>query len=554
MSIEVTDLVAELDVDDVQQQQEELAVLMQEANPTIDPRRGVLHDLLFYNEAVYASKNRKELERLKASQSLLAITEDPAIADADTVDAVLSNFRITRKDGSQATGEMTIVVDTLEALIIAEGSLWSANGAQFAATAAFSAVTGNANVTSANDRVLNPVGDGTYTFTIFVQAVEPGTTGLLVKDTLLVPSIAPRNFVRAYAASDFTGGRADETNAELLARLLEGVACKALSGSVSMNAALRDVEAFADVLATSIIGFGDEEMLRDQHSIFPGSLGGRIDWYVRSQEQAQRIGLTKTATLVDKQPDGSSTWQFGIERDDAPGFYDVVDVQPQDAANTVNLPVSRDTRSLDMTPLDNDGFLPDLADVAEGVFSRFQAAVIQFTATGEELDVSAIAEGDTLDFDVTLRAMPLISDIQDWASDRSVRNRAGDALIKAPIPCFVGVSFTIGQPPGYPTLDTDPIRSDVAELINRWGFTGKLPASAIANVVHNYLTGNAYIGAIDMLAEIRFPTGELRQLHTTETLEVPDEPSSMVTARTVAFLTTPDDIAISVVTLDVPEV
>lgn len=554
MAIEVTDLVAELDATKVQQQQEELAQLMADADPTIDTRRGVLHDVLFRNEAIYAEKNTEELDRLKRSQSLLEASVDPALADEETIDNIASNYNTTRKAGGVASGEIVIIVDTLEPLTIASGTIWESNGIQFTNTVVFNAVTSNAGVTGPNDRVLDPVGDGTFEFAISVVAVSEGASGLVVKDALFVPQTIPTTFVKSFAASDFTGGTDSETNAQLISRLLEGAACKALSGSTNMNAALRDQEAFADVLATSVIGFGDAEMVRDQHSLFPGSLGGRVDWYIRSQERPQNVGLTKLATLITKNPDGSSVWQLGIGRDDAPGFFDVSSVVERGSTATTSLNITSDVRSTDLTALDNDGFLPDIEDDVEGVYSRFQTAVIQFSPTGDEVDVSAMTEGDEVEYDITLRTMPLIKDIQDWASSRGVRNRAGDALIKSPVPCFVSVSFTILLPPGQASPDTGLIANDVAELVNRFGFTGQLPASSIADVVHNSLTGAAHTGAIDLLGDLRFPDGELRRIRTTEILMVPDEPQRMVSSRTVGFLTTPEDVAISVETADIPEI
>lgn len=552
MPIEVTDLVNELDADEVQQTQELLAQLMQEFNPRIDTKRGVLHDLLFYLEAVYAEKNGVEIDRLRRSQSLLEASQDPQLADAEIIDAIASNFLVTRKSGGTANGEITIVVSTLEPLTIAAGSVWEANGQQFVNAVAFAAVTAPEGVTSSTDRVLNPVGDGTYAFSIDVVAVEEGTAGLVLKNTLFVPQVTPLNFVKAFAASDFIGGSDSETNAELIDRLLEGVACKALSGSVSMNAALRAQEDFKDVMATSIIGFGDSEMIRDQHSIFPGSLGGRVDWYVRTQERVQRVGLVKTAVLVEKQPDGTGIWQFGIGRDDAPGFYDVLSVLPRGLLDATTLTIISDTRGMDLTSLGGDGFLPDLQTASEAAYSRFQTSVVRFQTLADEFDLDEYDVGEEEDFDVTLRALPLIGGIQSWASGRDVRNRAGDALIKSPVPCFVSVSFTIELAPGQESPDVEQIKTDIAQLINRRGFTGRLPTSAISDVIHNQLVGTAHTGAVDVLGEIRFPDGELRRVRTTSVLVIPNEPQRMVSPRTVAFFCSPDDIAISVETADMP--
>lgn len=552
MAIEVTDL-TDLDATDVQQTQETISELMQELNPTIDIRRGVLHDILFHNEAIYAEKNNEEVARLKRSQSVQEAAKDPELAEDEIIDAAASNFRVTRASGDQASGAITIIVSEQSPLTIAAGTLWEANGIEFTNITAFSAVVSASNVASAADRVLSPVGDGTFSFSIELQAVNVGTSGLVNKDTLFIPQDSPVNFVKAFASVDFTGGTNAESNADLIGKLITGVACKALSGSTSMNAALLEQDAFKNVINTSIIGFGDSEMLRDQHSIFPGSMGGRIDWYVRTQEKTQLLGITKTATLIQKTTSATGIWQFGVGRDDLPGFFDVHSVVLKGVTGATSFNITSDVRSQDLTALDNDGFLPDIDLAVEAVYSRFQAAVIQFEDT--VTDHAALIEGtSTAEYDITLRGLPLIDDIQDWASGRGVRNKAGDALIKAPVPCFLRVSFSLQLKPGQTSPDTSVIANNVAAFVNLYGFTGRLPASAISDVIHNSLLGVAHVGAIDILGDIRRPDGTIRRLRTTETLIIPDEPTNMVTPRTVAFFLDPLDVAISVETADIPEI
>lgn len=552
MGIEV-EILSDLDPNNVIQTQEKLSELVGEFDPTIDTRRGVLHDLLFYFEAVLGEKNNEEVSRLQRSQSLLEAANDPDLADDDIINAIASNYRVVRKSGSTASGEITIVVSAQSSLTIAAGTIWEANGLQFTNSVAYAAVVTQSQVTESTDRVLNPVGDGTFSFSISVTAVADGTDSQVVKNTLFVPNASPVNFVKAFASSDFTGGTNAESNADLIGRLLTGAACKALSGGTAMNASLLAQADFSNVLNTSIIGFGDAEMLRDQHSIFPGSLGGRVDWYVRTQEKPQLVGLTKTATLIQKTEDARGLWQFGVSRGDLPGFYDVPNIVLKGVTDAATFPVTSDVRSHDMTALANDGFLPDINSAVEAVYSRFQAAVIQFKDT--ETDTTSLIEGvSTAEYDITLRGMPLIASIQDWVSSRTVRNKAGDALIKAPVPCFLRISFTIQLKPGQDTPDTDSIANNIASLVNRYGFTGRIPASAISDVIHNNLSDSAHVGAIDLLGDIRRPDGVIRRIRTTDILTVPDEPESMLSARTVAFIVDPADIAISIETADIPEI
>jgi hypothetical protein len=476
------------------------------------------------------------------------------LAEDTVVDEVASNYLITRLPGTNSTGDITVVVSELRSVTFSAGSIFEADGQEYSISAAVTAVTSAAEVQSPTDKILNPVGDGTYTFSFAITALVAGEAGDIRKGTLIVPQDQPLNYVTSYAENDFSGGQSTETNTELITRLLTGVAAKTLSGRVHMSAALREQPGYENLTADSIIGFGDGEMLRDQHSIFPGSLGGRVDWYTRVQERVNNQGLTKTATLVEKTDDGFGIWQFSLTRDDAPGFYDVREIILSGATSTGSYTVTADIRSTDMTTLDNDGFLPDIDDsFFEGVYSRFQTAIIQFKDT--DTPTAALVEfSSTQNYAVTARVMPSIADIQDWAAARDVRNYGGDVLIKAPVPCFIELSFTIELQAGQTTPDLDAIKTALAQGVNQYGFTGHLPASFLSDIVHNSLVSSAYVSAINILGRIRRPNGTIRQLQTTETLVVPDEPTNMVSGKTVAFLLDTQDIAISVDTADIPQI
>lgn len=542
---------AELDTDKVVQARDYISQLLQEENEAIDLKRGVLHDLLLHLSGILAAAQQTNIDRVRQSSSLLAIEADPTLAEDDVVDRVLSNYRLTRIAGSAAAGTVTIVVDTLAPVTVPSGAVFSTDGQEFITLAPISAVESLANVTSDTDRVLTPRGDGSYSFTVDVSAVEAGAAGQVRRNTLMVPDVRLNNYVTSYATSDFTGGVDTETNSELLLRLQEGSSCKALSNRGSMYALLR--ESFPSYVSSSIVGFGDPELIRDQHSILPVSFGGRVDWYVRTQELPQSIALTKTATLIDKSTDGRGTWQFAIDRDEAPGFYDVTEIKTEDATNVSgSYSITSDVRTNDVTNISGQ-LTPDLESADEGAYSRWQTAIIQFYDS--DTDTAGLVEGTSeQDYTVAVAAMPDIAEIQALVGSRANRNYGGDVLVRAPIPAFLSVAFTIQGTPGELLPDASAIRLALATYVNRLGFCGRLSASALSDIIHDHLTGRIVHSAIDMFAQVRYPDGTIVPLRSTEVLIVPSEPGSMVTARTVAFILDPNDVVISAETVNVPEI
>lgn len=542
MPVELRSL-TDLDPDAVQATLAETVQRVQEANPNLDLRRGVFAELLVYYHAVLDTQRRAYITDVLNSRSLLQIEADPTLADPDLVDDVMSNFRVDRKTGRQAAGEVTVIVSDDVTVTIAEGSVWEARGRQYVAEQVFTAKAEAAQVNAPGDRLLTRTADGNYAFTINVVAAEEGDDYTVAKDTLVAPLVVPLNYVTSFATDDFTPGLLAETNAELLTRLQEGIAAKALSNRTNMAASLREVDAFARIVAMSIIGYGDAELTRAYHSVLPVALGGRCDWYVRTQEQAAKIALTVTASLVSVRTDGTGVWQFGVGRDVVPGVYEFADVRPLNAGPVVGgYAILSDVRGLDLT---GPGFKPDLLTAAEAAYSAYSTAVIQFHDT---TDHAGLVAGDSRQYTVAAVCMPQIGDIQALVASRDVRPYGGDALVKAPVPCFSQLNFTVFKKTGQPDPDVGSVQAAVAKVVNTLGFVGALYASRVQDVVHGYLSDGQTVSAIDMFGRIRYPDGSTSYLRDAEVIQIPDDPANMVTARTVQFFTNPEDVGVTIVT------
>lgn len=533
-----------LDADLVTQTISETTQRIQEDNPRIDVRRGVFAELLVYYHAVLDTQRQQNINDYLLGRSLKALEENPELADPDLVDDILSNYLIDRKAGAQAVGEVTIVVSDNVTVTIAQGAAFTANGLTFETSAVFTAKAEVNQIAAPTDRLLTRTADGNWAFTITVQAVDEGPEYSVAKDTLVVPVVLPPNYVTSFATSDFTGGLAAETNTDLLARLRVGIAAKAPSNRTNMEAMLRAVEAFSRVIRTSIIGFGDGEQSRGYRTIFPVTLPGRVDWYVRTQEAPLSLGLTKTATLVTKNADGTGVWQFAVGRDDAPGFYEIRNIRPVDTGEaTGGFEIAADVRGFDLT---GTGFKPDVATATEAAYSRYATTIVRFTDTAT--NHTALTVGATADYSLEAVCQPLIADIQDYMATRDVRSVGADCLVRAPVPCFVMLHFTIEQRADDVTPDTAAIKTALCRLVNNVGFVGKLVASQLQDVTYGFLSSTQTVGALDMLGRIRYPNDTISYVRDSEVLLVPDDPANSVTARTVQFFMTPGDVGITVTT------
>lgn len=531
----------QLNTEDVQQLLDRLASQLQELNPSLDLKRGVFKDTLAYYHAVLETAIRTNLQRYQSARSLQQIQADPSLADDEVVNEVLSNWGVTRKVGTKATGPVTIEIDAARSVTVPAGLTFEANGRSYVSTATFIARTAANQISSATDRLLIRLNNGNYAFTVTVEAVDVGAEAKLNAGDLIVPDRTIAGYVTSYATSTFADGTNTETNSQLLEELQLGIAAKALSNRTNMRAYLRSLPQFASVTNQSIVGYGDAEMLRDKHTIFPISFGGRVDWYIRGQEALQRLSRELVATCVAISG-SSSTWQFSLGKDASPGFYEISRIRRLADANlNSGFEIVLDQRGNDLT---GDGFIPDIATVAEGAYTAYQTATIRFVDT--VTPVTGLVIGNTAPYICDVTGSPLIKSIQDLIASRDIRSYAADALIKAPVPCFVQVNLVINKTAGDADPDVEGIRNAIVGVINQTDFIGRLDGSRIVDAIHNFLQDNLSVTDLDMLGRIRNPDGTVQYLRDADALVIPDQPAKMVTAKTVQFFAETAGVTVNV--------
>ena len=534
----------DLDNADVQQVLEQLTTQLQELNPSLDLKRGVFKDIVAYYHAVLETAIRTNLERYQSARSLQQINAHAVAADSTVVDEVLSNWGVTRKTGTRAIGSVTVEISQARSVTIPANFTFSVNGLTYVATQTFTSRTSEGQISNpVTDRLLVQLSNGNWAFTIEVEAEDVGSKYKLNAGDTLNPDRTVVSFVASYATSTFNDGLDAETNEQLIADLQLGLAAKALSNRTNMRSYLRSIPALNLVTNQSIVGYGDAEMLRDQHTIFPVSYGGRVDWYIRGQETLQRLAVTVTATCVSI-AGSTSTWQFALNKNASPGFYEVTKVRRQlDANLNSGFEIILDSRSNDLT---GDGFIPDITTIAEGAYTAFQTAIIQFVDTVTL--VSGLAVGQTALYTCELIGTPLIQEIQTLVSSRDVRSYAADALVKAPVPCFVQVTLTLNKTTGT-MIDADmidKIKLAVIGVVNRTDFVGRLDGSYIIEAVHGLITDNISVTQLDLLGRIRRPDGTLQYLRDPDSIVIPEQPVKMVTAKTVQFFAEVADVSVNV--------
>lgn len=543
-----------------------LSQLMAERHPEVELSRGVFHDLVLYFDGLLNAAIQENVDRVLQSQSLLSITQNPDLADTDIVDQVLSNFNVARDNGSPAVGYVTVVFNSDIRTEITTAAIFGIEDGDitFSPTQNFVVFPTDPLLpaTEPDQRKMVAVGDGTYAATITVIASVVGDAGNIRRRTRLNSRGSISNVVDLYASADFIDGRDPATNAEYLTRLSTGLAAKTIGSRQSYMAAIKTQPVFANTLHLSVLGCGDAEQQRDQHSLFPISGGGKVDIYAHTNAYAQEREHLLEATyigpyspqqnatgpcderdLVGGTPTGT-IWQVSIGRDLAPGFYEVVGIVNPAATLPVNYSVLSDERSVDFSDFD---FIPDILYLPESAYTRYQTATIRFVNTDIQPNPTLTPGQTKRLYSITTAGLPLIAELQDYMASRETRSRAADVLVKAPIPCFTKIAFEIRKNAADPTPDIEAIKAAVSKAVAGVGFSGQLHASLIGTAAHQYLTAQQALGGIDMFGRIRRPDGSTAFVRDNTILQIPDDVARLVTGRTTAFLTSPQDVSVSVV-------
>lgn len=544
-NIETT--IESLGVTEVQEYEYFLKAFVDANLDNVDTGKGsVFYDLMIRPDAVFKQLSNLNINRWRRSASLLEISRDPTLADPAIVDALMSNYGVTRAAGRIPTGPVTILLSSNVTTVIPAGSVFASGTLLFSTTRAYIGVPTSDLVTKDTDQLIAALGDGVYSFEVQVTAAESGEAFQLSQGDCLTMQAPPSNYVSAQATSDFSVGASAETNTELMTELATGISGKTTASRKHVRSLAS--EAYPNIKHGSVIGFGDVEMQRDKLNIFNTSFGGKSDIYLQTDVRPIKVVTTKVATLMDA---GLSKWQLYFDRDEFAGVYKIASIKPKGSTALGGFAITTDIRDFDITPLtvDSDSFIPAIDSYTQAAFSRYQTATIEFADS--ETDASEMTPiTTTQEYDITLIRLPDIASIQDdLVSDYWVSSHRYDDLVRAPIPCLTSLSIALRVPQGTEVNQTS-IKAAVAARINELNFTNKLSSSIIADVVHNFIDTNGSVTMpVDMFGEVIDPEdGSSVVYRSGTTLTIPEDYSKSMTERTIMFFVDPGDIDIYVET------
>jgi len=511
---------------------------------TTDVNRGVISDIVLELTSLLTAATEADVEEVRSAVTLAAITSDPAAFSDEAVDAIASNYRVTRKVGAKATGKIAIALSTNSSVVVSKGALFTIAGLRFQATDTFTSVVYSDTGTTTLPplpymRMIGNIGSR-YVFLVDVEALENGSGANLPSNITATMDDPPLQFYGACTYGSLTGGVDDETNQQLVARLLAGASVQTWGNRTSLESLIR--ANYPSTTHVSIVGTGDSVMLRDKHGLVPIGLGGKADVYLRYNALYETKVTTVIATLKSK-VGATGSWEFVLGRDVAPGFYDVQKILlPSKLLTEVGFVPSSDVRGLDTS---GSIYVPDVTTALEGTYSRYQTATIQFQDTLTNA-TSLVVNSATASYQVVIRYMPNIDTVQTFLGQSANLSLSSDVLIKAPVPVFTAISFDLEIPTANATPDQAALKTAICAAVHAQGFSNKLTESVISSAVRGVIN-NASIDNLTMAGSLRKPNGTSVSLTGTSSLTVSNDTTNMVSASTVVFYLAASSISINVV-------
>jgi hypothetical protein len=270
---------------------------------------------------------RREIDITRARQSLLLLAKLAGAEVDDAVDEILSNWFITRKVGRYATGVITVYLSQeTDVNIDITTKFFKTSSLAFVPDALETVTIAKEDLT----QVIDESGVvASYAFQLSVKAALPGTDyniepGAFVDFNRFNPYVT-----RVENQNKFAGGGGTETTAEMLSRSQTAVSVRDLNSPRSIDATLKDE--FTTVDDVTVIGFGDEEMIRDlvleEATSSRIHAGGHVDAYLRGPILTDKVFTAEVG---------------GVGTDPRPGYFILRDDTIADFTALANPPVVGD--------------------------------------------------------------------------------------------------------------------------------------------------------------------------------------------------------------------
>lgn len=507
-----------------------------ELHPTLSLRAGPLADAVLGPAA-------DALAAVEHVSAAAAASLDPETAlaeggyDEEVLAAALAGRGIERLAAAEAAGDVALVFsDDAERVVPPGYRLRAADGTAYTTDAQTRLLTSGSTPLSDDELALVSVPGGGYAGVVAVTAAEAGASGNRPAGTALEAEEELDNQTAAYAATDLSGGRDEETDAALLLRLPAAGAPRAATSETGIAAVVQD--AAENLSAVSVTGFGSEAMRRGR-SVLTGQTPGRADAWVRSADQLGREAVRVTATLDDA---GTGRWRYTLAAGDAPALVKAEKtLQAGDELTSAGYPPQSVTWGYDTSGSDAP---PDVRSGPDAMFSVYATATVRFldpdtSTSGLTVNVS------TKSYDAVVRYLAGVANAQEAVEAADRRGCGGDCLVRAACPVLVSVTAAATVASGV-ELTAEEVAAAVAAAVNALGITSELNGAVVAVGALSRLPAGTALELSGWSGTVHRTDGTTGSVTGSSGLSVTTDRSLGLGPETVAFYCDPESVTATV--------
>lgn len=267
-----------------------------EYNATCDTHKGsVVYQLLVRPLSYIYAKLYKFIRDFSKSVSLAQLSTSTA-TDTQQLDAIASNFMLSRKAATQATGFVTVILQQPTLFISDSIRIYIQEYEFTPRSRVLILAQGQAQTTVTQDTQIvfaYPVSGSRYQAQLPIICTRPGYLAISKYSTVSYDGNLP-SVVDMQLLAPITGGSDVETDMQLVSRI-QNIAMYAAQDT---HRAIQKRLENAPFPAASIYAVGGAENMRSFYNTALISTGGTVDVYVKTQEQVQVLHVNVAATAT----------------------------------------------------------------------------------------------------------------------------------------------------------------------------------------------------------------------------------------------------------------
>lgn len=510
----------------------DLSTFLEGVHPGLVTSAGPAADLLMGPAATALAAQRVVSAAVAASANpataLAAGVSPSALTDS------LAALGVTAAVAAPATGTVKLIVPTNTPPFTVSTSVRfvTATGVEFRTQASVKFVRPTDDPTSGTRLTVTTYG---WVGSLSVTAKSTGTAGNIAAGTGLVISGLGVSSATAEASSTFSGGRSDETSAELLARLPAPGQARTAATASGIRTLISEAVPGSTV---TVVGYGHA-------SAYRGRLGvgikapGRVDARVRKTGGLEYKTVTLTATYNGTYT-GITQWTAYTATSDveAPAFVHRVWKAGTVPSVSNAFSITNRYRGYDSTKVPSGA---DVKDYRDAAFTVAGTVGVQF------LDPTTPSGGLTAgvsqkQFAVTVAYYPAVP-LGQTAVSGDAAPASGDCLVMGPTPVVVSVSAGIIVAPGS-TVDLAAVKAAIASAINSTGIRRILTVAAATSGVG----GATYsVSTASLSGAVYRPDDVVQSLSASATLDPGLTAASGVGDLCTAFFCDTENVTVTVV-------